>query len=161
MLLVEPTREKASGRVDGKQPGGDTAHSRGPVLTKAEYERLANFRYALRRLTRQTELEARKVGLSPQQYLLLLNIKGFPGRSWASITELAERMQIRHNAVIGLVNRAEERGLVSRRQDPEASDRRVVQIHMTPAGDAQLQRMAKALHGERERVRQAIEALED
>jgi DNA-binding MarR family transcriptional regulator len=150
------------GQVDGKQQPGETnSHGRGPVLTKAEYERLASFRYALRRLARQTELEARRVGLSPQQYLLLLNIKGFPGRTWASITELAERLQIRHNAVIGLVNRAEERGWVSRQQDPDASDRRVVQIHMTADGDALLQRMAKALHNEREHVRMAIDALDE
>ena len=150
-------------RVDGEQQHGkNTAYDgRYPPLTKPEYERLATFRYALRRLARQTELEARRVGLSPQQYLLLLNIKGFPERDWASITELAERLQIRHNAVIGLVNRAEERGLVSRRQDPEASDRRVVQVHITTEGDLLLQRMAKALHTERERVRQAIHALED
>lgn len=132
-----------------------------PALTKREFERLANFRYALRRLARQTELEAREVGLSPQQYLLLLNIKGFPGRNWANITELAERMQVRHNAVIGLVNRAEERGLVTRQQDPDASDRRVVQIHITDAGETLLHRMAKALHNERELVRKAIETTEE
>ena len=47
-------------------------------LTKSEYERLANLRYVLRRFARLTELEARKVGLTPQQYQLLLAIKGFP-----------------------------------------------------------------------------------
>jgi len=134
---------------------------RGPALTKTDYERLANFRYALRRLARQTELEARDVGLSPQQYLLLLNIQGFPGRTWANITELAERLQVRHNAVIGLVNRAEERGLVTRQQDPEANDRRVVQIHLTATGETLLHRMARALHDERELVRKAIESTED
>ena len=145
--------------MDGEQQPGETnSRGRGVALTKVEFERLASFRYALRRLARQTELEAREVGLSPQQYLLLLNIKGFPGRNWASITELAERLQIRHNAVIGLVNRAEERGLVTRQQDPEASDRRVVQVHITTDGEALLQQMAKALHNERERVRLAIEA---
>ena len=145
--------------MDGEQQLGETnSRGRGAALTKVEFERLASFRYALRRLARQTELEAREVGLSPQQYLLLLNIKGFPGRNWASITELAERLQIRHNAVIGLVNRAEERGLVTRQQDPEASDRRVVQVHITTDGEALLQQMAKALHNERERVRLAIES---
>ncbi len=145
--------------MDGEQQPGETnSRGRGAALTKVEFERLASFRYALRRLARQTELEAREVGLSPQQYLLLLNIKGFPGRNWASITELAERLQIRHNAVIGLVNRAEERGLVTRQQDPEASDRRVVQVHITTDGEALLQQMANALHNERERVRLAIEA---
>ena len=83
-----------------------------PPLTKEDYTHLADMRHALRAFARQTELELRTYHVSPQQYLLLLAIKGFPGRDWANITELAERLQIRHNAVIGLVNRAEKRGFV-------------------------------------------------
>jgi DNA-binding MarR family transcriptional regulator len=131
-----------------------------PQLTKTDYERLANLRYALRRFSRQTELEARRAGLTPQQYLLLLSLKGFPGRDWASITELAERLQIRHNAVIGLVNRAEERDLVRRAHDPSAPDRRIVNIHITPAGERILNGLSAALRSERQRVRLALEAVD-
>jgi DNA-binding MarR family transcriptional regulator len=126
-------------------------------LTKAEYERLANLRYVLRRFARQTELEARKVHLTPQQYQLLLAIKGFPGRDWVSITELAERLQIRHNAVIGLVNRAVQRGLVRREHDPEHSDRRIVKVTLTPEAETCLRQLATALRSERQRVRIAAE----
>lgn len=131
-----------------------------PELTKEEYERLANFRYSLREFARATELEVRRAGLTPQQYLLLLAIKGFPGREWANISELAERLQIRHNAVIGLVNRAETRGLVRRVQDADRSDRRVVQIHLTSEGEVVLLRLTSALRGERMRVRLAAAAIE-
>lgn len=129
-------------------------------LTKGEYERLANFRYSLREFARSTELEVRRAGLTPQQYLLLLAIKGFPGREWANISELAERLQIRHNAVIGLVNRAETRELVRRVQDADRSDRRVVQIHLTNEGEVVLRRLTSALRGERMRVRLAAAAIE-
>lgn len=129
----------------------------GSALSKADYEALANLRYAVRRFSRQTEVTARRFGSTPQQYLLLLAIKGFPNREWASITELAERLQIRHNAVIGLVNRAEERNFVIRKQDPNSTDRRVVEIHLAPAGEALLQRMALALEEERNQVRLALE----
>ncbi|HKT37282.1 MAG TPA: MarR family transcriptional regulator [Ktedonobacterales bacterium] len=122
-------------------------------LTKAEYERLANLRYVLRRFARLTELEARKVNLTPQQYQLLLAIKGFPGRDWVSITELAERLQIRHNAVIGLVNRAVQRGLVRREHDPEHPDRRIVKVSLTPEAEGCLRKLAAALRSERQRVR--------
>ncbi|MGZ3583442.1 MAG: MarR family winged helix-turn-helix transcriptional regulator [Ktedonobacterales bacterium] len=128
-------------------------------LTDDDYVRLAHFRHTVRQLSRQTELEARKLGLAPQQYQLMVAIKGFPGREWANISELAERLQIRHNAVIGLVNRAEARGLVVRRQDADRLDRRVVQIHLTPLGERALQVMAAALHAERTRVREALDAL--
>lgn len=129
-------------------------------LTKGDYERLATFRSALRHFLRQTELEARQLNLTPQHYQLLLSVKGFPGRDWATITELAERLQIRHNAVIGLVNRAEARGLIVRRPGPEGSDRRIVQIHLTPTGEDVLRSLAAALRSERLRVREAIVGLE-
>jgi DNA-binding MarR family transcriptional regulator len=129
-------------------------------LTKEDYERLAELRHALRRFARHTELEARNHGISPQQYLLMLAIKGFPGRDWANITELAERLQVRHNAVIGLVNRAGSRRLVMRVQDADRSDRRVVQVRLTPEGEQLLQHMAESLRNERARVRQAAEAVQ-
>lgn len=131
-----------------------------PPLTQGDYERLAHFRYRLRIFSRQTELAARRVGLTPQQYFLLLAIKGFPGRETANITELAERLQIRHNAVIGLVNRAAERGLVAREQDPQSEDRRIVQVRLTTAGAQALATLAIGLRAERREVLLALSALE-
>lgn len=125
----------------------------GGHLTKAEYERLANLRYVLRRFARTTEMEARKVNLTPQQYQLLLAIKGFPGRDWVSITELAERLQIRHNAVIGLVGRAVKRDLVQREHDPEHPDRRIVKVSLTAEAENRLRKLTAALRSERQRVR--------
>ncbi|HUY79809.1 MAG TPA: MarR family transcriptional regulator [Ktedonobacterales bacterium] len=131
-----------------------------PTPHKADYERLAHFRYTLRVFSRQTELAAREVGLTPQQYFLLLAIKGFPGREMANITELAERLQIRHNAVIGLVNRAVERGLVEREQDPESEDRRVVQVRLTTLGAQALAALATGLRAERYDLLLALQSLE-
>jgi DNA-binding MarR family transcriptional regulator len=122
-----------------------------------DFERLAALRHAIRRLARCTELASRQSGISPQQYLLMLAIKGFPARDWANITELAERLQIRHNAVIGLVNRAVARGLVLRMQDAERTDRRVVQVRLTEDGERILQRVARSLYGERASVRAALD----
>jgi DNA-binding MarR family transcriptional regulator len=136
-------------------------HTPTPALLKEDYERLAHFRYALRVFSRQTELSARDVGMTPQQYFLLLAIKGFPGRETASITELAERLQIRHNAVIGLVNRAVERGLVEREQDPESDDRRIVLVRLTPQGATALAALAAGLRAERHDVLLALQSLEE
>lgn len=128
-------------------------------LSDDDYERLAHFRHTVRQFSRQTELEGRRLGLTPQQYQLMVAIKGFPGRDWANISELAERLQIRHNAVIGLVNRAEARELVTRKQDDARLDRRVVQIHLTPTGERALLVMASALQAERKRVRESLDLL--
>src|SRR5579863_7647637 len=74
--------------------------------------RLAWFRYRIRCFLRFSERVARSFGITPQQHQLLLGIAGYTGRGWATISELAEFMQGRHNAVVGLVQRAAERGLV-------------------------------------------------
>ena len=154
----ETQRDRMPAEEDGAPPALDTADG---DVSKEEIERLAALRYALRQFSRKTEIEARRAGLTPQQYLLLLAIKGFPGRATASITELAERLQIRHNAVIGLVNRAEERGLVARESSIPGEDQRIVRVSVTSSGDRALQRLASALRDERKRVAAAATALDD
>lgn len=162
-MATESSAADSVSRQRGRYPRRDaeqqTETQNMPPLTDDDYVRLAHFRHTVRQFSRQTEMEARRAGLTPQQYQLLLAIKGFPGRDWANISELAERLQIRHNAVIGLVNRAEARGLVVRRQDAERLDRRVVQIHLTPIGERTLQVMAAALQAERKHVRESLDAL--
>lgn len=76
-----------------------------PPLTKGEFEILANFRYEIRKFLRFSEQVTRKAGITPLQYLMLLNIKGFPGREWATIGEIAERLQAQHHGVVALVSR--------------------------------------------------------
>jgi DNA-binding MarR family transcriptional regulator len=110
-------------------------------LSKRHLEMLAEVRYKLRRFLRFGEDEARKAGLTPQQHQLLLAVKGFPGRDWATVGEIAERLQLRHHSAVGLVDRAEEIGLIARRADPV--DRRVVRIVLTPAGERVLVRLTR------------------
>src|SRR5436309_15773061 len=86
-------------------------------ISKRDYEAMAEYRYAMRRFLRFSEEAAREAGVTPQQYQLMLAIKGYPKREYANITELAERMQLDHHSTVGLVDRTEERGLVSRDQD--------------------------------------------
>src|SRR5271157_5915358 len=90
----------------------------------ATIARLAAFRYQLRRFLRFSEKAARACGLTPQQHQLLLGVAGYTGRGWATVSELAEFLQARHNAVVGLVERSAGRGLL--RKEPGAGDRRFV-----------------------------------
>ncbi|MFP3561551.1 MarR family transcriptional regulator, partial [Paraburkholderia sp. SIMBA_049] len=62
-------------------------------LAKTDFEQLSEFRYQMRRFERFSEQAAQNEGITPLQYLLLLHIKGYPGREWATIGELAERLQ--------------------------------------------------------------------
>jgi DNA-binding MarR family transcriptional regulator len=111
-----------------------------PAIGKRQYETLAAFRYELRRFLRQSEQIARRNGLTPLQYQLLLNVKGFPGREYASVTELAERLQAKHHGVVALVTRSEALGLVKRKAGEQ--DRRLVNIHLTAKGEQKLARLA-------------------
>jgi DNA-binding MarR family transcriptional regulator len=106
-------------------------------------EELAKFRYEIRRFLRFSENAARKAGVTPQQHQLMLGVAGFTGRGWANISQLADFLQERHNAVVELVNRAAHAGLV--RKEPSARDRRVVRVELTPRGRRILARLS-ALH---------------
>jgi DNA-binding MarR family transcriptional regulator len=102
-------------------------------MAKADYEALAEFRYRLRRFLRFSEDVTRASGITPLQYQLLIQVKGFPGRDWASIGELAERLQAKHHGVVALVSRCEALGLVERRTSMQ--DLRRVEIRLTPEGE--------------------------
>jgi len=112
-------------------------------LSKPDFEALSEFRYQLKKFLRFSENAARSEGVTPQQYLLLLHIKGMPGRDWANIGELAERLQLQHHSVVALIDRCEKLALTERR--PSELDRRVVNIHLLPAGERCLATLA-ALH---------------
>lgn len=101
---------------------------------------LSRFRYQLRLFLRFSEKAARAAGVTPQQHQLMLGVAGFTGRGWATISELAEFLQERHNAVVTLVGRACRAGLV--RKQIVARDRRVVGVRLTPAGRALLLKLA-------------------
>jgi DNA-binding MarR family transcriptional regulator len=110
-------------------------------LTKTDFEQLSEFRYQMRRFERFSEQAAQSEGITPLQYLLLLHIKGYPERDWATIGELAERLQSQHHGVVALVSRCEENFLVERRTSEV--DRRQVEVHLLPAGERVLAHLAE------------------
>jgi len=112
--------------------------------------RQAWFRYQLRRFLRFSEQAARASGLTPQQHQLLLGVAGYTGRGWATISELSEFLQERHNAVAGLVERSARRGLL--RKEPGAGDRRFVRVFPTAKGLAILEKLASLHRQELARV---------
>src|ERR671931_280692 len=87
------------------------------LTTPLDYRALADLRYQIRRFLRVREVAARAAGVEPQQYLALLQIKGLEGHEVATMSVLAERLQIRHHAVVQLVDRLATAGMVERRRD--------------------------------------------
>ncbi|MGA3167570.1 MAG: MarR family transcriptional regulator [Terriglobia bacterium] len=115
--------------------GGD------PAIRSDALRQLAWFRYRVRCFLRFSEKVARTCSITPQQHQLLLGVAGYTGRGWATISELAEFLQERHNAVVGLVQRAAERGLV--RKIPGQRDRRFVKVHLTRRGVTILEKVSR------------------
>ena len=107
---------------------------------KARFEALSDFRFRLRSFLRFSEDAARDEGITVLHYQVLLHTQGFAGRDWATIGEIAERLQTQPHGVVALVSRCEDAGLVRRK--PSTTDRRQVEVHLLPAGRKKLVKLA-------------------
>jgi DNA-binding MarR family transcriptional regulator len=138
---------------DGQHDHPDASATSGEPLTKQDFEALARFRFGIRRYLRFSEETVRSHGVTPQQYQLMLALKGYPGRDWAVVRELADRLQLRHHSVVELVDRAQGQGLVQRTADPD--DARAVRVVLTVDGEQLLGRLS-ALHRDELRRMDAV-----
>ena len=107
-----------------------------------QLSRLAEFRFQLRRFLNFSETEAERFGIAAQQYQLMQVVGAQPAGSSASISLIAERMILRHNSTVELVDRAERAGLVRRVSDER--DLRRSLVVLTPQGHGVLDHMAVA-----------------
>jgi DNA-binding MarR family transcriptional regulator len=134
-----------------------------PDITPREYRALAELRYRIRHFLREGDAKARAVGLEPQQYLMLLAIRGLPEGSQATIRTIAERLALKHHSVVELVDRLETHGYVRRTRSRD--DRRRVFVTLLPRGERLLEQVARnrisELRTTGEALVGAIEALLD
>jgi DNA-binding MarR family transcriptional regulator len=101
---------------------------------------LAEFRYELRKFLRFSENAALKEGLHPQQHQLLLQVAGASEGTVVTIAYAADRLGLRHNSVVELVDRSEREGLLVRIAD-EADKRRAI-LRTTRKGITVLARLS-------------------
>ena len=124
-------------------------------MSNAEYQEAAELRSVLRRFLRRSEETARRHGLTPRQYLLLLMIKAREeSPEQATITDLVDRLALTQSTITELVQRAEDAGLVARRASP--TDGRVVHLSLTPVGAQRLHAAFVELGPERQQLLQAF-----
>jgi DNA-binding MarR family transcriptional regulator len=110
-------------------------------ITEKEYRALGELRCLIRRFLQEGDVTAKQAGLEPQQYLLLLAIRGLPPGQEATISTLANRLLLRHHSTVELVDRMEAHGYVRRLRDKE--DRRQVLVSLQPRGARLLERVVK------------------
>ena len=130
--------------------------SRVRPLGKTGLERQSQFRYELRKFLRFGEEASRAAGVTAVQHHLMLHTQGFPGRDWASVGELAERLQTAPHGVVALVSRCEEAGLV--RRQANAADGRLVEVHLTARGRRIMEKLAAQHHAQLGALAAVIEA---
>jgi DNA-binding MarR family transcriptional regulator len=122
---------------------------------------LAEFRYQLRKFLSFSEMVSERAGIATQQYQLMQVIAAMPEGQKASIGYLAERMILRHNSMVELVDRAERKGLVRREHDEK--DLRRSLVLLTPQGEEILHHLVvehlKELAPRSESLMQALEEL--
>jgi DNA-binding MarR family transcriptional regulator len=134
-----------------------TPGARRRSLAKRDYETLAEFRHVLRQFGAFSEAAARRAGLTAQQHQALLAVKGFPGRDAVTVGDLAERLNLKHHSVVGLVDRLSARGLIQRRHDE--ADRRRVMIALTAQAETLLLELSLAHRDELRRLAPLLRTL--
>src|SRR5271168_3077392 len=110
-------------------------------ITTDEYRALAELRYRIRHFLREGDAVAQAAGLEPQQYLLLLTIRGLPAGEEATIRTLAERLALKHHSAVELIDRLEARGYARRTRGRD--DRRRVMVSLLPRGERMLEEVAR------------------
>ena len=111
-------------------------------ISLREYQALAEIRYQIRRFLAFSERMARGAGLESQQHQALLALKGLPDGKQATVSYLAERLQLQNNSTVELINRLAENNYVQRRRD-EVDQRRVI-VELTERGEEILRELTLA-----------------
>jgi DNA-binding MarR family transcriptional regulator len=131
----------------------------GKKIRSAEFQALAELRYKIRCFLKEGDAAARVAGLEPQQYLMLLAIRGLAPEVPPKIQTFAERLALKHHSAVELVDRLEQRGLVRRTRSRE--DRRQVLVSLLPRGEKLLERVVQQRIGElRASGRELVKAID-
>ena len=133
MARAKQKRQKRQ-TVAAANPGQGKTHG------AVSYEALAQFRYKLRLFLAFSDTNAKKAGLTSQQYQALLAIKGFAQGRPMFVGELARYLLIKHHTAVELVDRMVNLGLLQRATD--VTDNRRVLVTLTKRGQLLVQKVA-------------------
>jgi DNA-binding MarR family transcriptional regulator len=112
------------------------------TLSDATYARLLALRTGLRSFQSWSERQARAAGLTPAQHQLLLAVRGHEDPRGPTIGEAADYLLLQHHSAVGLIDRAEAAGLVTRSR--AVDDHRVVRLRLTEEGEQRLEALSAA-----------------
>jgi DNA-binding MarR family transcriptional regulator len=128
------------------------------MLARKQLVALSEFRYQIARFQRFSVRASREGGLTQTQYLMLLHIAGHPAREWATVGELAHRLQASPHGTAALVNRCVDLRLVSKRRSTD--DGRRVEVHLTDRGRRAVCSVAQRHRDELQSLRQVFHVVD-
>ena len=134
--LAQSAGSRPSSRASRKPAASSVAE-----LDVARLQRLAEFRFQLRRFLHFSHVAVEQAGLRSQQYQMLQCVCGMPDGVAPTIANVASRMLLKHNSAVELVDRAIEQGLIRRVADPV--DHRCILLRVTPQGERLLASLAE------------------
>jgi DNA-binding MarR family transcriptional regulator len=137
---ISPVKRRSSAPDLSKAGHATEPAHPAPPLSREQIQRLAEFRFQLRRFLHFSSAAAEEAGLRTQQYQLLQCVCGMPDELDPTIANVAARMLLRHNSAVELVDRTIEQGLLRRVPDPR--DHRCVWLRVTPQGERLLASLA-------------------
>jgi DNA-binding MarR family transcriptional regulator len=130
-----------------------------PEPTDEDYQRLLAFRTRLRQFLQWSEAEAQAAGVTAAQHQLLLAVRGTTAPGGPTISEVSEALLLKHHSAVGLIDRAEQAGLIQRQADK--ADGRVVRLRITRKGAGVLHRLSTSHLDQLRQLAPALRALDD
>jgi DNA-binding MarR family transcriptional regulator len=112
-----------------------------PEPTDEDYRRLLELRTGLRRFLRWSERQAEAAGLTPAQHQLLLAVRGHDDPHGPTVGDVADHLLLRHHSAVGLVDRAEAAGLLTRH--PDRDNPSAVRLRLTAEGARRLKTLSE------------------
>jgi DNA-binding MarR family transcriptional regulator len=101
---------------------------------------LADFRFELRQFLQFSEGAAMEAGLQTQQHQLMLQVAGAAEGTPVTIAYAANRLGLKHNSTVELVDRSERQDLIERTADRD--DKRRAILRLTRKGRQLLHRLS-------------------
>jgi len=111
------------------------------ALKETNYRSLAEFRYRIRLFLAESEETARAAGLEPEQFQLLLAVRGMPPGNSATIQHLAARLLVKHNTAVERIDRLARMGLLRRLHGD--ADQRVVFVELSARGNRMVEKLSR------------------
>lgn len=128
-------------------------------LALADYQRLADFRFHVRRFFEFADASVEAAGVAPAQFQAMLAIRAHDGDAPMTITRLAERLLTKVNSTVELVQRLQAAGLVERTRSD--ADRRRIELSLTAKGVGLIEQLTAAQLREHRRNLPELERIVD